>query len=287
MCDEVYLELRQFLDGLPGGYPSTESGVELRVLQKLFSPEDADLFMKLRFFPEPPAVISKRLGVPESVAEERLADMASRGLLLKLESGGEVFYQISQFAAGIYEVSFMKSMDEELSGMLDELDPYLKTRMDQFRVVPVGAAVDAISTISSYDRMREVVMQQEIISLAPGFCLCSTCGTCMDICPMDAIGDAGSAMETDLGRCIGCGLCVSSCVESAVTMMPKGEVQSPPNTYFDLLSGLAKKRGVGFGHLDWAMKRTSGPAFLKLLPLMYRSHLAQPAANFMARRGWI
>lgn len=33
------LRLREFLNNMPGGYPETESGVELRILEKFFTPE--------------------------------------------------------------------------------------------------------------------------------------------------------------------------------------------------------------------------------------------------------
>ena len=44
--DDIYTQLAHFLDSLPAGYPSTESGVELRILRKLFTPEEAALFVR-------------------------------------------------------------------------------------------------------------------------------------------------------------------------------------------------------------------------------------------------
>ena len=38
---DVYEKLAKHLDNLPAGYPSTESGVEMRILKRLFSPEEA------------------------------------------------------------------------------------------------------------------------------------------------------------------------------------------------------------------------------------------------------
>ena len=40
---DLYCQLAKHLDRLPGGYPATESGVELRILRRLFSPQDAAL----------------------------------------------------------------------------------------------------------------------------------------------------------------------------------------------------------------------------------------------------
>ena len=39
-----YRKLQEHLDTLPIGYPATESGVELRILEFLFSPEE-DIFL--------------------------------------------------------------------------------------------------------------------------------------------------------------------------------------------------------------------------------------------------
>ena len=46
MTQEIYRNLAKHLDELPGGFPRTNSGVELRILQKLFSPEDAEQEIK-------------------------------------------------------------------------------------------------------------------------------------------------------------------------------------------------------------------------------------------------
>ena len=61
MSEETYLRLREFLDNMPGGYPSTPSGVEIRILKKLFAPEEADLCLKLKKDPEAVSAIAARL----------------------------------------------------------------------------------------------------------------------------------------------------------------------------------------------------------------------------------
>jgi hypothetical protein len=45
---DVYEALREHLDSLPAGFPATESGVEIRILKRLFSPEEAELARHLR-----------------------------------------------------------------------------------------------------------------------------------------------------------------------------------------------------------------------------------------------
>ena len=52
MATDIYEKLAQHLDNLPAGYPRTESGVEIRILRRLFTPEDAELALHLTLIPE-------------------------------------------------------------------------------------------------------------------------------------------------------------------------------------------------------------------------------------------
>ena len=57
MTDDIYQRLAKHLDKLPGGFPSTESGVELRLLRRLFTPEQAELAPHLTLIPEEPRLV--------------------------------------------------------------------------------------------------------------------------------------------------------------------------------------------------------------------------------------
>ena len=50
---EIYKELACHLDKMPIGYPTTDSGVELRILKRLFTPEHAEIALKLSFILKP------------------------------------------------------------------------------------------------------------------------------------------------------------------------------------------------------------------------------------------
>ena len=58
---DVYRRLQQRLDELPVGYPATESGVELRILRRLFTPEEAEVALVLSAIPESVETIQRRL----------------------------------------------------------------------------------------------------------------------------------------------------------------------------------------------------------------------------------
>ena len=44
---DVYSKLARVLDELPNGFPATESGVEIKILKKIFTPEQAELYCDL------------------------------------------------------------------------------------------------------------------------------------------------------------------------------------------------------------------------------------------------
>ena len=50
--EELYRTLQRHLDRSPIAYPATESGIEIRILKQLFTPDDARLALRLSAIPE-------------------------------------------------------------------------------------------------------------------------------------------------------------------------------------------------------------------------------------------
>jgi electron transport complex protein RnfB len=78
MDPEVYHLLAKQLDALPNRFPATKSGVELRLLKKLFTLEEALLAGVMSLEPEPAAGIAGRAGVDPKEARTNLKKMAAR-----------------------------------------------------------------------------------------------------------------------------------------------------------------------------------------------------------------
>lgn len=172
--NDVYERLREFLHTFPGGYPSTPTGVEIKILKKLFSPEDAALYLSLTKEPEELGAIAKRLGREKVELGNRLEDMAKRGLIFRNRDGDRVLYRAYQFFVGIIEAQINR-VDPELTQLIDEYFPYLGAtgltlETKQMRVIPAGTAVDAKTTVAPYNRMRELVRDEDLIAVAP--CIC-------------------------------------------------------------------------------------------------------------------
>ena len=63
---------------------------------------------------------------------------------------------------------------------------------------------------------------------------------------MAAIEIAGDDVAINRARCIGCGLCVTTCPEEALSLLqkPADQVQTPPATALEQMLQMAQKRGI-------------------------------------------
>jgi len=75
---DVYQRLANYLDNLPAGFPPTETGVELRILKRLFSEQEAQIAPGLTMMPEPVAVIAQRMGRDEAELASMLEEMSRK-----------------------------------------------------------------------------------------------------------------------------------------------------------------------------------------------------------------
>ena len=111
MTTDIYRELQKRLDLFSIGFPAAPSGVEITILKKLFSEEDAELFLKLTPLLEPVETLAKKLEMPLEEAKTRLADMAGRGLLFSRVKDDTTLYGATPFVHGIFEYQVNRLTD--------------------------------------------------------------------------------------------------------------------------------------------------------------------------------
>ncbi|MDX9787428.1 MAG: 4Fe-4S binding protein [Desulfobacterales bacterium] len=174
MGEEGYIRLREFLDSLPGGYPATPSGVEIKILKKLFTPDQAELAVKLKVEAESVPHIAARTGMDEKALSEKLETMVKNGLIFRQFDGETPKYRAVHFIVGILEFQ-VNRMDKEFAELFEQFLPFLvmnKPTMlsDQLRVVPVNNAFNANSKIATYNRIRELIRDDDLIGVAQ--CVC-------------------------------------------------------------------------------------------------------------------
>ncbi len=72
--------------------------------------------------------------------------------------------------------------------------------------------------------------------------LCTSCGTCVDLCQMKALSFQDDVLTIDLDRCIGCGVCVANCPEGAMGLHKRDKELVPPKTMEETFSRIADSK---------------------------------------------
>ncbi len=172
---DLYTKLAKFLDGLPGGFPSTETGVEIRILKKLFIPEEAELAMKLSLIPEDAGVIAKRAKKNEQDTADLLEKMAQKGLLYRVEKEGRPsLYMATQYVIGIWEYH-VNDLNPDLIRDMEEYIPTLLNvdiwkKAPQLRTIPVDRSIPVELDVMPYEKAEELVRSHNKFLVAP--CIC-------------------------------------------------------------------------------------------------------------------
>ncbi|NOR34041.1 MAG: hypothetical protein GQ579_05115 [Bacteroidales bacterium] len=94
--------------------------MELRILRRLFSPEEAELSLHLTLFPEESEVIASRAEIAPDEAAQHLDKMAKKGLIYSIERDGKLpKYRANQYIVGIWEFS-VNNLDLDLIQDMNE-----------------------------------------------------------------------------------------------------------------------------------------------------------------------
>jgi electron transport complex protein RnfB len=175
MQEDIYVKFADYLDQLPAGFPRTESGVELRILQQLFTPEEAVLAMHLTLIAEEPAVVAYRAGIEVGEAEKKLEEMDRRGLIYSTQVKDKTIkYCIQQYIIGFWEgqvdrltPQLVRDFEEYLPLFID-LDLWQK--VPQLRTIPVEQSIDTSTFILPYEHIREMVSKHKEFTVSN--CIC-------------------------------------------------------------------------------------------------------------------
>ncbi len=170
--DDIYRELQKHLDTLPIGYPATESGVELRILKQLFTPDEAKVATKLSFSFDSLENIYQRVNDKElsiEHLEQLLESSVSKGASIGKKVGDKEYYANAMFMIGMYDMQSHRK-NENILDFWDESSKYFKEGMDlefmrsgicQFRVIPIEKSLTPEFEITSYDDIRGIIEKIE------------------------------------------------------------------------------------------------------------------------------
>ena len=174
MIDPVYRMLAERLDALPNGFPASASGVELRLLARLFTPEEAALASELRLTLETRDEIAARTGRDPRALLGQLIGMAKRGLIKVGRIPAGWGFGLLPFVVGIYEMQGA-TIDSELARLFEDyyqeaLGRLVGTSPSVHRVIPVDRAVRVDMEIRPYESAAEIVEENQAWAVVD--CIC-------------------------------------------------------------------------------------------------------------------
>ena len=193
MSDSLYEKLRERLDVFSVGFPATETGIEIKLLKKMFAPEDAELFLHMAPFIQTPAAIAEKAGRDVTEVNEQLEEMARKGLIFRLRRKESTLFAASPFIIGSYEYQAGR-MDKEFAELVEEyftwgfLKHAVGGSISPLRTIPVHQSIDTQLQIAPYRDAREIIKSKDKIALAD--CICRSqqklvgkgCDKPLDVC---------------------------------------------------------------------------------------------------------
>lgn len=204
--DSPYRRLARSLDALPNGFPPAADEADLRLLAKLFTPDEAGLAAELLPDLEGPAQISARLGRDPRVTAGLLKDMSRKGLIAvgKTEEG-RLGFGLMPFVVGFYEAQNGR-MDAELARLFEQyfragFGDTLKVEPQVHRVIPVGVSIKNSLEVQPFESVSWLVDHAQTVGVID--CICRQqkaligegCGHPLDVCMV--LSDRPDAFKDD------------------------------------------------------------------------------------------
>lgn len=210
MTVNSYEKLREFLDQFPIGFRKTKSGVEIEILKRLFTEEEAELTTFLTIRPERAQSIAIRAGKDLVELEDKLEVMAKKGLIFRSRRDNKTLYNAAPFMIGLYEYS-VKKIDKELAQLFKEyyhtagLEEIGASNIPGFKVIPLEETIQTETTLFPYQMLEESIRNARVIAVTDCVCrkesqlLNEGCKHPMETCLSFGVA-AEYYIETNLGR---------------------------------------------------------------------------------------
>lgn len=233
---EIYDQLANALDKLPNGFPRTASGVELELLKRIFTREEAAIACKLSYKMESYIDIAANSGCDLDDVKERLIQMAQKGQLWTVNQNGVLHFRLAPWIVGIYEAQ-NRRMDYDFAHLVEAYFHEggmkgLMTPIPAFhRVIPAQSAVKS-EWILPYDDVKAVLNASTSFHVTD--CICRKqqdfvgrkCDFPLDIC-FSFSAHARAPRSGDISK------------EEALALLDKAEQIGLVHTVSNVMEGLA------------------------------------------------
>jgi electron transport complex protein RnfB len=180
-AQKKYRSLQKHLNTLPVGFPATFSGVELRILQDLFTTDEAEVAMLMSWHPETFAQLFQRArnkGYSEEKLRRLIESMVGKGSIFITTSGEESRYSLHPLIIGMYEMQQKRLTPNLYLDLRNYMSKrfaveYYTTKVRQMRVIPIQKSVTPTLVVAAYDDIREIVDRSKD-RIAITNCICRT-----------------------------------------------------------------------------------------------------------------
>lgn len=164
--DPVYRALQKHLDKQPVGFPATRSGTELRLLKRLFTPDEARLALTLSYKARSAAEIFREKGNGDKSLEEMkllLDAMAKKLVIGQMDKEGSRCFYLIPLIVGMFEGQLNRLTPEFLSDFEAYVSDktfgisFLATELPQMRTIPVGKSITPQHQVATYDQLDHLL----------------------------------------------------------------------------------------------------------------------------------
>jgi electron transport complex protein RnfB len=191
--ESPYRRLAHSLDALPNRFPPAEDESDLRLLAKIFTPEEAALAAGLLREKETPAQIAERLERPQPETISMLKEMTKKGLIsMGKTAEGRLGFGLMPFVVGIYEAQIGR-LDTEMAQLFEAyfrqaFGSALQVKPQVHRVIPVGESIKNNLEVRPFESVASLIDQAQSWGVLD--CICRVqkaligqpCQHPMDVC---------------------------------------------------------------------------------------------------------
>jgi electron transport complex protein RnfB len=209
--EEVYHRLAKVLDTLPNGFPATDSGVEIKLLKKIFTPDQAALFCDMRLTFETDEQVAQRTGRPMEGLLEKLMTMGLHGQLFAIQFGETWYFKMLPWIFGIFEFQLGR-IDKEMAELAEEYAPvyalqFFANKPQLMQVLPIEETISSHQETLPYEKVSALIEKSQAFLVNECICkkeralLDKPCDRPLEVClalaPLPGIFD-----KSPIGRVI-------------------------------------------------------------------------------------
>lgn len=233
MAEEIYKQLCEASSKRGGMYPGMDIPEFYELVEELFTPEEAAVYMAIPRGFSPANRIAANMDKSEEEVATLLEAMANKGLCTAGRMGDKTFYGAPPFVPGVFEFQFMRGTSTDRDKKLARLIHAYKAAVNEKRgpqkisfppnrVITVDRVVQAGNKIHTYDQVKSYIEKYDPLAVSTCFCRHEAklidenddCGKPNDVCMQFGMG-AQFVIDRKMGRKID--------KEEAVAILEKAE----------------------------------------------------------------